>query len=205
MNPGDMFKLEGYELMAAINYHSSDAVAVVIHNNSTHLITAVIPNRQHGPLMMQDSPDVFWGLVASMYLGNVILLLLNLPLVPLFAQILRVPAYILYPGILGISVVGAYSVSGRLFDIGLLAGFGLLGWLMGKLKYPAAPLILGFVLGGAMERALRQSLTMSQGDVSVFLERPLAAGMLALAVLLLASPLLGRVNTWRVRAVTENG
>jgi putative tricarboxylic transport membrane protein len=158
-----------------------------------------------GPLMMQDSPDVFWGLVASMYLGNVILLLLNLPLVPLFAQILRVPTYILYPGILGISVVGAYSVSGRLFDIGLLAGFGLLGWLMGKLKYPAAPLILGFVLGGAMERALRQSLTMSQGDVSVFLERPLAAGMLALAVLLLLSPLLGRVNTWRVRAVTENG
>jgi len=158
-----------------------------------------------GPLMMQDSPDVFWGLVASMYLGNVILLLLNLPLVPLFAQILRVPTYILYPGILGISVVGAYSVSGRLFDIGLLAGFGLLGWLMGKLKYPAAPLILGFVLGGAMERALRQSLTMSQGDVSVFLERPLAAGMLALAALLLLSPLLGRVNRWRVRAVTENG
>jgi len=158
-----------------------------------------------GPLMMQDSPDVFWGLVASMYIGNVILLLLNLPLVPLFAQILRVPAYILYPGILGISVVGAYSVSGRLFDIALLAGFGLLGWLMGKLKYPAAPLILGFVLGGAMERALRQSLTMSQGDISLFLSRPLSACMLALAVLLLLSPLLGRVNRWRVRAVTENG
>src|SRR6266481_2012159 len=119
-----------------------------------------------GPLMMQESPDVFWGLVASMYIGNVILLLLNLPLVPLFAQILRVPVYILYPGILGISVVGAYSVSGRLFDIWLLAGFGLLGYLMGKLKYPAAPLILGFVLGSAMERALRQSLTMSQGEVS---------------------------------------
>jgi putative tricarboxylic transport membrane protein len=155
--------------------------------------------------MMQESPDVFWGLVASMYIGNVILLLLNLPLVPLFAQILRVPAYVLYPGILGISVVGAYSVSGRLFDIGLLAGFGLLGWLMGKLKYPAAPLILGFVLGGAMERALRQSLTMSQGDMSLFLTRPLSACMLALAVLLLFSPLLGRVNRWRVRAVTENG
>src|SRR6267378_3960138 len=158
-----------------------------------------------GPLMMQDSPDVFWGLVASMYIGNVILLLLNLPLVPLFAQILRVPVYILYPGILGISVVGAYSVSGRLFDIALLEGFGLLGWLMGKLKYPAAPLILGFVLGGAMERALRQSLTMSQGDMSLFLSRPLSACMLALAVLLLLSPLAGRVNRWRVRAVTENG
>src|SRR5712672_2686648 len=153
-----------------------------------------------GPLMMQESPDVFWGLVASMYIGNLIL-----PLVPLFAQILRVPVYILYPGILGISVVGAYSVSGRLFDIALLAGFGLLGWLMGKLKYPAAPLILGFVLGGAMERALRQSLTMSQGDMSLFLSRPLSACMLALAVLLLLSPLAGRVNRWRVRAVTENG
>jgi putative tricarboxylic transport membrane protein len=96
-------------------------------------------------------------------------------------------------------------VSGRLFDIALLAGFGLLGWLMGKLKYPAAPLILGFVLGGAMERALRQSLTMSQGDMSLFLSRPLSACMLALAMLLLLSPLAGRVNRWRVRAVTENG
>jgi putative tricarboxylic transport membrane protein len=169
------------------------------------LSALVIWGVRPGPLMMLESPDVFWGLVASMYIGNVILLLLNLPLVPLFAQILRVPAYILYPGILGISVVGAYSVSGRLFDIALLAGFGLLGWLMGKLKYPAAPLILGFVLGGAMERALRQSLTMSQGDMSLFLSRPLSACMLALAVLLLLSPLAGRVNRWRVRAVTENG
>jgi len=158
-----------------------------------------------GPLMMQESPDVFWGLVASMYIGNVILLLLNLPLVPLFAQILRVPVYILYPGILGISVVGAYSVSGRLFDIWLLAGFGLLGYLMGKLKYPAAPLILGFVLGSAMERALRQSLTMSQGDVSLFLTRPLSATMLALAALLLLLPLFGRNNQWRVRAIEMEG
>ena len=81
-----------------------------------------------GPLMMQESPDVFWGLVASMYIGNVMLLMLNLPLVPLFAQILRLPAYVLFPIILGISIVGAYSASGRLFDLGLLAGFGLLGY-----------------------------------------------------------------------------
>lgn len=158
-----------------------------------------------GPLMMQDSPDVFWGLVASMYIGNVILLLLNLPMVPLFAQILRVPAYLLYPGIFGISLVGAYSVSGRMFDIGLLAGFGLLGYAMAKLKYPTAPLILGFVLGSAMERALRQSLTMSQGDLSLFLTRPLSACLIGLAILLLALPLLGQVNRWRIRALTENG
>jgi putative tricarboxylic transport membrane protein len=156
-----------------------------------------------GPLMMQEAPDVFWGLVASMYIGNVVLLLLNLPLVPIFAQILRVPVYILFPVILGISLVGAYGVSGNLFDIGLLAGFGLLGYLMRKLDYPSAPLILGFVLGDAMERALRQSLMMSQGDLTILVERPLAASMLVIAALILLTPLFARLNRWRLRAVTE--
>jgi len=158
-----------------------------------------------GPLMMQESPDVFWGLVCSMYVGNVMLLILNLPLVPLFAQILRCPAFILFPAILGISVVGAYGASGRLFDLGLVVGFGLLGYLMGKLKYPSAPLILGFVLGDNMERALRQSLMMSQGDLSILGQRPISAIMLGLAVLLLLSPLLGRFNRVRVKAITEGG
>ena len=93
---------------------------------------------QPGPLLMQESPDVFWGLVASMYIGNVVLLILNLPLVPLFAQILRLPVYVLFPVILGISIVGAYGASGRMFDLGLLVGFGLLGYVMSKLKYPDA-------------------------------------------------------------------
>jgi putative tricarboxylic transport membrane protein len=156
-----------------------------------------------GPLMMQETPDVFWGLVASMYIGNLVLLLLNLPLVPLFAQILRIPAYVLFPIILGISVVGAYSTSGSLFHIALLAGFGLLGYAMVKLEYPTAPLILGFVLGDAMERALRQSLMMSQGDLSTLVTRPLSAGMLVMAALILLTPLLGRLNRWRVRAIAE--
>ena len=146
---------------------------------------------------------MFWGLVASMYIGNVVLLLLNLPLVLIFAQILRVPVYILFPVILGISLVGAYGVSGNLFDIGLLAGFGLLGYLMRKLDYPSAPLILGFVLGDAMERALRQSLMMSQGDLIILVERPLAASMLVIAALILLTPLFARLNRWRLRAVTE--
>jgi putative tricarboxylic transport membrane protein len=158
-----------------------------------------------GPLMMQESPDVFWGLVCSMYIGNVMLLILNLPLVPLFAQILRCPAYVLFPAILGISVVGAYGASGRLFDLGLVVGFGLLGYTMGKLKYPTAPLILGFVLGDNMERALRQSLMMSQGDLSILGQRPISAIMLGLAVLLLLMPLLGRFNRMRVQAITEGG
>jgi putative tricarboxylic transport membrane protein len=138
-----------------------------------------------GPLMMQESPDVFWGLVASMYIGNVVLLILNLPLVPLFAQILRLPVFILFPIILGISIVGAYGASGRIFDLGLLVGFGLLGYAMGKLKYPTAPLILGFVLGNSMERALRQSLMMSQNDLMVLVQRPISACMLGIAVLIL--------------------
>lgn len=143
-----------------------------------------------GPLMIMDSPDVFWGLVASMYIGNVILLLLNLPLVPLFAQLLRVPVWLLLPIVLGICIVGAYAVSENMLDVWLLASFGLLGYAMGKLSFPAAPLILGFVLGDAMERALRQSLMMSQGDLSILVSRPISATMLAIAVLLLMIPLL---------------
>jgi putative tricarboxylic transport membrane protein len=140
-----------------------------------------------------------------MYIGNVVLLVLNLPLVPLFAQILRLPVYILFPLILGISIVGAYGASGRIFDLGLLAGFGLLGYIMAKLKYPSAPLILGFVLGDAMERALRQSLMMSQGDLLTLVERPISAVMLAAAVLILLLPLLNRINKARVQAISENG
>ena len=146
---------------------------------------------------------MFWGLVASMYIGNVMLLVLNLPLVPLFAQVLRAPAYALYPIIIGLSVVGVYSVSGSLFDLGLLAAFGLLGYVMRKLDYPSAPLILGLVLGGAMERALRQSLMMSEGSLSILVARPISALMLACAALILLLPFFARLNAWRLRAMEE--
>ena len=152
-----------------------------------------------GPLFISENPALFWGLVASMYIGNVMLLVLNLPLVPLFAQVLRTPSFVLYPLILGISIVGVYSVSGSVFDIALLAAFGLLGYLMRKLDYPAAPLILGVVLGGAMERALRQSLMMSQGELSILVARPICAAMLSLALLILLIPLFNQFNSWRLR------
>ena len=155
-----------------------------------------------GPLMIQDNPTLFWGLVASMYIGNVMLLVLTLPLVPLFAQILRLPAYVLYPAIFGISIIGVYSVSSSLFDAWMLAVFGLLGYGMRRLDYPAAPLILGFVLGDGMERALRQSLMMSQGDLSILVFRPISATMLLLTVLILVAPLFKKANAWRVRAIT---
>jgi putative tricarboxylic transport membrane protein len=158
-----------------------------------------------GPLMIQDNPELFWGLVASMYVGNVMLLVLNLPLIPLFAQILKIREYLLYPIIFGISLVGVYSVSGSLFDCVLLAVFGLLGYVMRRLDYPSAPLILGLVLGDLMERALRQSLMMSGGDMSILVSRPISAVMLFLAVALLFLPLFRKVNSWRIKAIEENG
>ena len=158
-----------------------------------------------GPLMIQDNPALFWGLVASMYVGNVMLLVLNIPLIPLFAQILRLPVELLYPLIFGISIVGVYSVSGSLFDVWMLAAFGLLGYVMRRLDYPSAPLILGLVLGDSMERALRQSLMMSQGELGILVSRPVSAVMLGLTALILLLPLFRKANAWRVRALEENG
>jgi len=158
-----------------------------------------------GPLMIQDNPELFWGLVASMYVGNVMLLVLNLPLIPLFAQILKIREYLLYPIIFGISLVGVYTVSNSLFDCALLAVFGLLGYVMRRLDYPSAPLILGLVLGDLMERALRQSLMMSGGEMSILVSRPISAVMLFLAVALLCLPLFRKVNSWRIKAIEENG
>ena len=156
-----------------------------------------------GPLLIQENPNLFWGLVASMYVGNIMLLILNLPLVPLFAQILKVPYFVLYPIIFGISIVGVYSVSQSLFDVWMLGIFGLLGYAMRKLDFPSAPLVLGMVLGERLELALRQSLMMSQGELSILVASPLAAGMLLLAGILLLIPMLNRVRSWRVKAIEQ--
>jgi len=158
-----------------------------------------------GPLLIQDNPQMFWGLVASMYIGNVILLILNLPLVPLFAQILRLPGYVLYPVILGVSIIGVYSVDQTLLDVWLVVGFGVLGYLMRRLDYPAAPLILGLVLGDLMENAVRQSLMMSNGDVAILYSRPLAATMLLFAAAILVGPSFRQINSWRLKAAEQEG
>ena len=156
-----------------------------------------------GPLLIQEHPELFWGLVASMYIGNIVLLILNLPLVPLFGQILRLPLYVLYPFIFGISIVGVYSVSQSIFDVWMLGVFGLLGYLMRKLDFPAAPLTLGLVLGDAMERALRQSLMMSQGQLSILISRPISAVLLSLGALVLLMPLMRKVRSWKVNVVEQ--
>jgi putative tricarboxylic transport membrane protein len=153
-----------------------------------------------GPLFIEESPALFWGLVASMYIGNVVLLILNLPLVPLFAQLLRMPGYAMYPLILGISIVGIYTSDASFFELGLLAGFGLLGYAMRKLNFPTAPLILGLVLGDGMEKALRQSLMMSQGSIDI-LFRPIPAFLLAVAAFLLIVPLFKKFNAVRMQMI----
>ena len=153
-----------------------------------------------GPLFIQDSPQLFWGLVASMYIGNVLLLILNLPLVAVFAQLLKMPGYAMYPLILGVSIVGVYTVSASMFHLGLLAAFGLVGYVMRKLEFPTAPLVLGLVLGDQMEKALRQSLMMSQGDLSILL-RPIPSVLLGAAALLLAVPLFKRFNALRIQVI----
>lgn len=158
-----------------------------------------------GPLLIQEHPQLFWGLVASMYIGNFLLLVLNLPLVPLFAQILRLPYYVLYPLIIGISIVGVYSVNNSLFDVWLMGLFGLLGYLMRKLDFPAAALILGMVLGDGLERALRQSLMLSQGDITILVTRPISGTLLFLAATVLCLPALRKVRSWRLAAVEREG
>ena len=167
------------------------------------LVALILWGFRPGPLLIQEHPELFWGLVASMYIGNLMLLILNLPLVPLFAQILRVPYYVLYPAILGISVVGTYSVSNSLFDVWMLGFFGLLGYLMRKLDFPAAPLVLGMVLGHGLERALRQSMMLSHGQLSIFATRPISAGILLLAAIVLLMPLLQKVRSWKVKVVEQ--
>ena len=114
---------------------------------------------------------------------------------------MRLPYFILYPLIVGISIVGVYSVNNSLFDVWVMGIFGLLGYLMRKLDFPAAALILGIVLGDGLERALRQSLMMSQGDITILVNRPISGTLLAIAALMLCLPLLRKVRSWRVDAI----
>jgi putative tricarboxylic transport membrane protein len=159
---------------------------------------------QPGPLLMSTHPDVFWGLVASMYVGNVMLLILNLPLAPLFASILRIPYSVLIPIIIGIALFGVYSVENSLFNVGVTVFFGGVGFVMRLYGYPPAPLVLALVLGPMLEKALRQSLQMSLGSPDIFVTRPVSALILAFALLAILFPLFTWMRSRRSeRAVAE--
>jgi putative tricarboxylic transport membrane protein len=148
-----------------------------------------------GPEMFTTNAELVWALMASMIVGNLILLIMNLPLAGLFARLLQVPYSWLYPPILALCIAGVYSQSNSIEDCWLLVGFGALGFLMKRYDWPMAPMVLGLVLSPLFETAMRQSLTLSLGDPSIFVTRPLAAGLLACAGLALAVPLLALL--WR--------
>jgi TctA family transporter len=140
---------------------------------------------QPGPQVMTSNPQLFWGLIASMWIGNVMLVILNLPMIGIWVKLLQVPYRLLYPAILVFCCIGVYSLQNNVFDVVLTALFGFLGWLFVKLECEPAPLLLGFILGPLMEENLRRALLLSRGDPTVFATRPLSATLLAIAAVLL--------------------
>ncbi|RJR45272.1 MAG: tripartite tricarboxylate transporter permease [Desulfobacteraceae bacterium] len=149
----------------------------------------MIHGLQPGPLMMSAHPDVFWGTIVSMYIGNGMLLVLNIPLIPLWVKVLKVPYYLLYPLILLFCLIGAYSIDNNSGTVVVMLVFGVMGYLMRKFRYDAAPVVLALVLGKELERSFRQSLIMAHGDFSIFVTRYLSLSLLIVAVLMLIIPI----------------
>ena len=154
-----------------------------------------------GPALFTQQPTLVWGLIASLFVANVILLFINIPMVGLFTKMLRVPNWILVPGILAVSAVGVYAVHATTFDLLLMTGLGIAGWLLRKQGVPMAPLILGFVLGDMMEQNLRRALSMTNGDAGILVESPISIGLwLSAAAMVLVPPLLRLFNQRRTAA-----
>jgi putative tricarboxylic transport membrane protein len=150
----------------------------------------IIWGLQPGPMLFKEHPEFVWGLIASMYTGNVLGVIVVLAFVPLFASILRIPFAILMPTIVCVCAIGAYAVHSSMIDIWYMMIFGVVGYVFKKLDYPLAPLVLALVLGDLAENALRQSLIMSQGSLGIFFTRPIAAVITAVAMFFFAMPLL---------------
>jgi len=171
------------------------ALGIPFSATSALLLAALqIQNVQPGPLFIQANPAIFWGVIASMYLGNLLLLILNLPLVGVWVSMLRIPQPILLTLVTITMFVGAYSLNNRLFDVGVMVAFGFIGWALNKLKFDLAPLILALVLGGFMETAFRQTMFLSRGDFGIFVARPVSGVLVAAIVLVMAIPLIQRLR-----------
>jgi TctA family transporter len=162
-----------------------------------------IHNIQPGPQVMANNPALFWGLIASMWIGNLMLLILNLPLIGLWVQLLKVPYRWLYPAILVFCCIGAYSLSNNTFDVFMTAGFGVVGYVFYKLKCEPAPLLLGFILGPMMEENLRRAMLLSRGDPTTFFTRPLSLTLLLMAAALLVVIALPAIRAKREEAFHE--
>lgn len=154
---------------------------------------------QPGPLLFEKRPDLVWGLIASMYIGNLVLLILNLPLVGVFVRLLHIPIGLLLPMVVSISAIGIFAVNGNIFELYLALGFGVIGYVFRKMAIPVAPLVLSLVLGGMMEQSFRQAMTISGADPGVFVRSPICIALLAASALALSipfvAPLLRRFGT----------
>ena len=165
----------------------------------------IIHGLQPGPLMMSQNPALFWAIVVSMYIGNVMLLVLNLPLVGMWAQLLRLPYNVLFPLIVLFSIIGVYCSSNNVFDVYVMIAFGILGYLMRMTGYEPAPLVLAFVLWPMLENNLRKALILSQGELTTFLTRPISAACLLFAAVLLVFPLLPALRRKREAVALDEG
>jgi putative tricarboxylic transport membrane protein len=184
--------------MLALGIPGSTSTAVL-------LAALILHGIRPGPMLMTEQPQLVWGLIASMFIGNIVLLVINLPLAPLFASILRIPYAYLAPGILAISLVGAYASTLDFTTVAICLAFGAIGWLMMKLDFPRAPLVLAVVLAPLLETSLRQSLLLSFGSLLIFVQRPLAAVLLALVLVSLAVPIVGAIGRRVRRASPADG
>jgi putative tricarboxylic transport membrane protein len=179
--------------MLALGVPSGPIPAVMIAAMMVHGISP-------GPLLITQQPELFWGFIASMYVGNVVLLILNLPLVGIFINVLRIPYRLLYPAILVFCILGVYAVNGSVVDVGIMTAMGALGYVLRKFDFETAPIVLGLILAPMLEMSFRQSLSMSSGSYGIFITRPIAAAMLmvGLALLLLhIFPLVIKTMDWR--------
>jgi putative tricarboxylic transport membrane protein len=170
-----------YVPLMALGIPFTPAMAVIM---AVLLIHGISP----GPTLIGEKPDLFWGVIASMYIGNFMLLIFNLPLVGVFANIIKTPLHILMPIVLLLCLVGVYSINNSMLDVWLMIGFGVLGYAMRRLKYDSAPLVLALVLGPMMERSFREAMMISKGDLAVFVTRPISALLLAVGLLVMILP-----------------
>jgi TctA family transporter len=182
--------------MLTLGIPSNPVMALMI---GAMIIHGIVP----GPSVMTDQPALFWGIIVSMWIGNLFLLILNLPMIGLWVKIVTIPYHILYPAILVFCAIGVFSLNNNHFDIYMMALFGLLGYVFSKLDCEVAPMLLGFILGPMMEEYLRRALLLSRGDPTVFLTRPISAVMLALAALALIAVLSPVIRKKREEAFQE--
>jgi TctA family transporter len=164
------------------------------------IIQGIVP----GPNVATEQPALFWGIIASMWIGNLMLILLNLPLIGLWVKLLTIPYYMLFPAIIAFCSIGVYSVNSNVFDLYAVAFFGLIGYGLAKLRCEPAPLLLGFVLGPLLEEHLRRAMIMSRGDAMTFVNRPISLGLLLLAVAVLVVVLLPSIRKKRDEVFVED-